>query len=208
MKEQQEYNNDTNPESDFVWVWKKIAQSVYPTAKPIRGFISKDTANSSVWSDRRIDLLALDSIKDVRQWQDQLEGIDVLHTRTILALNDFLLSDQPTMVYACLRQEYLIPIFTCWDFWEPWIFVVKKTMSLRLPCKCMKKLQDNDTAAMEERVRYDLDIMGDSSMITKKNLTMNKLIHKFRYEGQCNTQALRNRAAAGRIICSNKKNSN
>jgi hypothetical protein len=193
-----------DPKQDFLWVWERVVHSIYPSAQAIKGPISKATANRRVWGNKPVALLSLDSIKDVRHWQDQLEGIHSLQAGSILALQDFILSDQPTMLYACLR-DYLIPVFTCWDFWEPWIFIVKKKVLLRLPCECMKKLQDNDADKMEKQALQDLELMGDSTMSETKNKTMSKLINLFRYDGLCNTRAIRKRAAAGRIICAKMK---
>jgi hypothetical protein len=189
-----------DPEGDFVWIWKLVVHSVYPTAMPIKGSISKDVANANVWDNKTISLLSLDSIKDIFQWQDQLEGIKSLKAGSILALMDFTLTDQPTIVYGCLR-DYLIPVYTCWDFWEPWIFVVKKELSLRLPCKCLARLQDDAADKMEKKVSEDLDIMGDDSMYEKKKSTLNKLSRVFRTESYSNIRAIRSRAVAKRKVC-------
>jgi hypothetical protein len=193
-----------DPKKNFIWVWERVVHGVYPTAKAIPGFISKETAHPAVWNNDEIAVLSLDSVKGVLHWQDQLEGIRMLKAGSILALQDFILTDQPTIVYGCLR-EYLMPVFTCWEFWEPWIFVVKKDMSLQLPCKCLKNLQDDYADTMEEQVIRDLDVMGDSSMVEKKNKTIAKMTEVFRTNGQCNNRATRGRARAGRMICKRGK---
>lgn len=193
-----------DPKKDFIWVWERVVQGVYATAKAIPGFISKETANPAVWNNDQIAILSLDSVKDVLHWQDQMEGIKMLKAGSILALQDFIQTDQPTIVYGCLR-DYLMPVFTCWDYWEPWIFVVKKDMSLRLPCKCLKNLQDEYANVMEEQVVHDLNVMGDNSMAQKKNKTMTKMNEVFRTSGYCNNRAVRGRARAGRMICKRGK---
>lgn len=192
--------------SDFLWLWKLVAQQFHRTARPIKGFITAETANPTVWNDQPIALLSLDSVKDVLHWQDQLAGIRRLKAGSILALQDFASSDQPTLIYECLRQEYLIPVFTSWDFWEPWVFVVKKDWGLQLPCRCMKNTQDDYADTMEEQLRLDLDFLGDQSMVQKKNATFVKLSQTFRTSGSCNVRALRARARAGRKICGRSSN--
>jgi hypothetical protein len=147
---------------------------------------------------------SLDSIKDILQWQEQLEGIGVLKAGSILSLMDFSLTDQPTIVYGCLR-DYLIPVYTCWDFWEPWIFIVKKDLSLRLPCKCLAKLQDDAAGVMENKVSQDLDVMGDDTMNEKKASTLNKISRVFRTESYSNIRAVRSRAVAKRKVCFHRK---
>jgi hypothetical protein len=193
-----------DPESDFIWIWKLIVQSVYPTAMPVKGLISKEVANTNVWDNKTIAMLSLDSIKDILQWQEQLEGIGVLKAGSILSLMDFSLTDQPTIVYGCLR-DYLIPVYTCWDFWEPWIFIVKKDLSLRLPCKCLAKLQDDAAGVMENKVSQDLDVMGDDTMNEKKASTLNKISRVFRTESYSNIRAVRSRAVAKRKVCFHRK---
>jgi hypothetical protein len=74
-------------------------------------------------------MLSIDSAKSARMLIDQLEGLGIIATGTIIFLMDFeFVPDQVRQIYACLREEFLIPVYASFSM-EHWAWIVTKDFS-------------------------------------------------------------------------------
>jgi len=125
------YNPEFTQENDnFLWLWDLVMRDVYPTAKGIAGRINKDTLNPSVWDNKPIAMISIDSAKDHEILITQMGGILELKKGTIFVLMDF--NYVPSLikaVYGCYRQ-FLFPVYSSFCTGEHMIFVVTETFHL------------------------------------------------------------------------------
>lgn len=168
--------NYTKASKDFQWLWKMAVLDQYPSARSHKVLITKETVEPSVWGMRDVDLLAFDSIKYHRHWQAQLAGLAPMKAGSVIAFNDFqFVPAQQVLLYACLRNDYLLPVFSHWSLGEPWIFVVKNELDLLdVPCDCLKGANASEKLpAMLDKLDEDLlALMGGSAMQEDYNKTI------------------------------------
>jgi hypothetical protein len=125
-KEHPEFNEN---QTDFLFLWKMNVESVYPAAQASVGWINKDTLNPTVLGHKHVSMLSIDSAKSARMLIDQLEGLGIIATGTIIFLMDFeFVPDQVRQIYACLREEFLIPVYASFSM-EHWAWIVTKDFS-------------------------------------------------------------------------------
>ena len=162
---QSQYPSFTNENPNFVFLWEKAVQPVYPAARALVGWINKDSVSFDRLHNKPIDLLSVDSAKSGRQFYDQLEGISPLKQGSILFLMDFeLVSEQIKQVYGCLREEYLLPVYVSFTM-EHWAWIVRRDFSLQDSSikQCFQTVAKNlesEIARIDERVVEDSEFLG------------------------------------------------
>jgi hypothetical protein len=192
-KEHPEFNEN---QTDFLFLWKMNVESVYPTAQASVGWINKDTLNPTVLGRKHVSLLSIDSAKSAKMLIDQLEGLGVIATGTIIFLMDFeFVPDQVRQIYACLREDILIPVYASFSM-EHWAWIVTKDFSFEdtkiRQCFSTLGISNKNITRMERMLVEDAQYLCGLPTDNKSNIfcgsqqqtAVEKLIQHIRFDSE------------------------
>lgn len=154
--------------TDFLWLWERAVKSVYPSARGSKGWINAESLNPTTLQHQQVNMISIDSAKSAQQLLSQLEGLGTIQAGTILFLMDFeFVSQQIKQVYACLRQEHLLPVYASLTM-EHWAWVVRHPLKLddNELGNCYRSVKSDLSShleRMETMIRQDIAFLGSMS---------------------------------------------
>lgn len=159
-KEHPEFNKE---HPNFQFLWEEAVKPVYPEAKPVAGWIDKNSLNPQKLggNNHQVSLISIDSAKDGKQLMDQTAGLESFKKGTIIFLMDYeYVTETVKQTYGCLREHHILPVYASWQM-EHWAFVVTEDFSLQDAWlgKCFASIAadlDNSISRMEAFLDADL----------------------------------------------------
>ena len=148
--------NFTQNNTNFLWLWEKNVQSIYPPAIGRPGWINKMSLNPDTLWNKTVTMISIDSAKNPTHLVTQLEGILPITVGTILFLMDFGSARlQVQQIFPCLRP-YLIPYYA---HDEQWAFVVQKDIhgfSSDALASCYQDLAEDTDGSLLNKTKSQL----------------------------------------------------